>query len=139
MLLIPKQGVPGVYLVEPFYCIALLITASFLKLFSLGGFRIGLCWWRWWFSSFFSSFFFITFFFSLQFLLSCLLELLFSHSLRRALQLLFGPSNSSWSTRNSFTCILSVTYILMTLSFQLRLLPQASDFYFPLLTFLGLP
>ena len=61
----PKQGVPGVYLVETFYCIALLITASFLKLFSLGGFRIGLCWWRWWFSSFFSSFFFITFFFFL--------------------------------------------------------------------------
>ena len=27
----------------------------------------------------------------------------------------------------------------MTLSFQLRLLPQASDFYFPLLTFWGFP
>ena len=59
----PKQGVPGVYLVELFYCTALLITTSFWKLFSLGGFRIGLSWWQWWFSSFFYFFFFITFFF----------------------------------------------------------------------------
>lgn len=43
------------------------------------------------------------FFFLLLILLSCLLELLFCHSLRRALQVLCGPSSSSWSTRNSFT------------------------------------
>ena len=51
------------------------------------------------------------------------------HSIaRRALQVLFGPSNSSWSTGNSFTCILSVIYILMTSSFRLRLLPQPQTF-----------
>ena len=89
----PKQGVPGVYLVELFYCTALLITTSFWKLFSLGGFRIGLSWWQWWFSSFFYFFFFITFFFFLLlFLLSCLLELLFCHSLRKA-----GSAGSIWT------------------------------------------